>query len=83
VSFARQVEKEVAILQQLHHENLISFLFVADQGSRISIVMNWAGESLRRYRTLSVPQQDNEAVARHVVYQLTNALVYLHNKVRG
>eukprot|EP00775_Hariotina_reticulata_P002663 gene2663-2963_t len=75
-----KVEKEVAILQQLHHENLISFLFVADQGSRISIVMDWAGESLRRYRTLSVPQQDNEAVARHVVYQLTNALVYLHSK---
>jgi serine/threonine protein kinase len=77
-----QVEKEVVILRQLHHENLVGYLFVADQGSKISIVMEWAGDSLREHRTVTQPKQYCEAVARHMVYQLTHALVYLHQKVR-
>jgi serine/threonine protein kinase len=76
-----QVEKEVVILRQLHHENLVGYLFVADQGSKISIVMEWAGDSLREHRTVTQPKQYCEAVARHMVYQLTHALVYLHSKV--
>ncbi|WIA36954.1 hypothetical protein OEZ86_008194 [Tetradesmus obliquus] len=74
------VEKEVVILRQLHHENLVGYLFVADQGSKISIVMEWAGDSLREHRTVTQPKQYCEAVARHMVYQLTHALVYLHSK---
>jgi serine/threonine protein kinase len=77
------VEKEVAILQQLHHPHLVSFMFIADQGSRISIVMDWAGENLREHRTVTQPQQYTEDVARYIMYQLTSALTYLHSKVRG
>eukprot|EP00878_Enallax_costatus_P016281 GHUV01017078.1.p1 GENE.GHUV01017078.1~~GHUV01017078.1.p1 ORF type:complete len:485 (+),score=122.48 GHUV01017078.1:578-2032(+) len=80
LTVVRQVEREVAILRQLHHENLVGCLFVADQGNKLSIVMDWAGDSLRTHRTLTQPQQYNEAVARHMVYQLTHALVYLHQK---
>jgi len=76
-----QVEKELAILQQLHHPHLVSFMFIADQGSRISIVMDWAGENLREHRTVTQSQQYTEDVARHMMYQLTSALVYLHAKV--
>lgn len=76
-----QVEKEVGILQQLHHPHLVSFMFIADQGSRISIVMDWAGENLREHRTVTQSQQYTEDVARYMMYQLTSALVYLHNKV--
>eukprot|EP00878_Enallax_costatus_P038487 GHUV01043750.1.p1 GENE.GHUV01043750.1~~GHUV01043750.1.p1 ORF type:complete len:184 (-),score=0.17 GHUV01043750.1:332-883(-) len=82
LTVVRQVEREVAILRQLHHENLVGCLFVADQGNKLSIVMDWAGDSLRTHRTLTQPQQYNEAVARHMVYQLTHALVYLHQKVK-
>lgn len=74
------VEKEVGILQQLHHPHLVSFMFIADQGSRISIVMDWAGENLREHRTVTQSQQYTEDVARYMMYQLTSALVYLHNK---
>lgn len=76
-----QVEKELAILQQLHHPHLVSFMFIADQGSRISIVMDWAGENLRVHRTVTQSQQYTEDVARYMMYQLTSALVYLHAKV--
>lgn len=69
-------------MRQLRHENLVGYLFVADQGSKISIVMEWAGDSLREHRTVTAPKQYCEAVARHMVYQLTHALVYLHQKVR-
>eukprot|EP00882_Tetradesmus_deserticola_P000913 GHRQ01000992.1.p1 GENE.GHRQ01000992.1~~GHRQ01000992.1.p1 ORF type:complete len:517 (+),score=232.21 GHRQ01000992.1:150-1700(+) len=74
------VEKEVAILRQVHHENLVGYLFVADQGSKISIVMEWAGDSLREHRTVTQPKQYCEAVVRHMLYQLTHAVVYLHQK---
>lgn len=76
-----QVEKELAILQQLHHPHLVSFMYIADQGSRISIVMDWAGENLRVHRTVTQSQQYTEDVARYMMYQLTSALVYLHAKV--
>lgn len=76
-----QVEKELAILQQLHHPHLVSFMFIADQGSRISIVMDWAGENLREHRTVTQSQQYTEDVARYMMYQLTSALVYMHSKV--
>lgn len=76
-----QVEKELAILQQLHHPHLVSFMFIADQGSRISIIMDWAGENLREHRTVTQSQQYTEDVARYMMYQLTSALVYLHSKV--
>jgi hypothetical protein len=75
------VEKELAILQQLHHPHLVSFMFIADQGSRISIIMDWAGENLRVHRTVTQAKQYTEDVARHMMYQLTSALVYLHAKV--
>lgn len=73
------VAKELAILRQLSHPNLMGFLFIADQGSRISVVMEWAGESLREHR-LAHPEQYGEAVARQLVAQLTSGLVFLHNK---
>lgn len=76
------MEKELAILQQLHHPHLVSFMFIADQGSRISIVMDWAGENLREHRTVTQTHQYTEDVARYMMYQLTSALVYLHSKVR-
>lgn len=81
--FHAQVDKEIAILQQLQHPHLVSFMFIADQGSRVSIVMDWAGENLREHRTVTQPQQYTEDVARYMMYQLTSALVYLHNKVRA
>lgn len=56
-------------------------MFIADQGSRISIVMDWAGENLREHRTVTQSQQYTEDVARYMMYQLTSALVYMHSKV--
>lgn len=76
-----QVEKELSILRELHHPHLVSFMFIADQGSRISIVMDWAGENLREHRTVTQSQQYTEDVARYMMYQLTSALVYMHSKV--
>lgn len=69
-------------MQQLHHSNLLSFLTVVDEGRRISLVMEWAGECLREARTLTQPQQYSEELVRHIMYQLTHALSYLHHKVR-
>jgi serine/threonine protein kinase len=56
-------------------------MFIADQGSRISIVMDWAGENLREHRTVTQSQKYTEDVARYMMYQLTSALVYMHSKV--
>ncbi len=75
-----QLASEVAVLQRLHHETLVSHLFLVDQGARFSIVMEWAGEGLRRVVQQQQPQLGEDAV-RHIVYQLTNSLVYLHRQV--
>lgn len=76
-----QVLEEIAILQRLHHENLVSYLLVADQGSKISIMMNWAGQSLRDFAAADQQQHFAESLAQHITCQLTRTLVYLHGKV--
>lgn len=78
-----QVLEEVAILKQLHHPGLTSYNFIVDEGSRISVVMDRAGEGLREHRTLTHAGDYSEAVVRHMAYQLVTALVYLHSKVRA
>lgn len=75
-----QLASEVAVLQRLHHETLVSHLFLVDQGARFSIVMEWAGEGLRSVVQQQQPQLGEDAV-RHIVHQLTNSLVYLHHQV--
>lgn len=76
-----QLACEVDILQQLHHESLVGFLFMVDDGARLSVVMEWAGCGLK---TLLEPQQQplGEDVARYITYQLTASLAWLHHKVR-
>lgn len=74
-----QVESEVAILRQLSHDGLISYEFIADEGSRISIVMAWAGVPLREHRT-SHPAAYSEDTARHMAHQLASALAFLHSR---
>lgn len=76
-----QVERELKILRLLEHEGLVSYNFSVDEGARISIVMDWAGEGLREHRTLTHPNEYSEAAVRHMVYQLTTSLAYLHQKV--
>lgn len=76
-----QVLQELAILQQLHHVNIVNYLLVADQGSKISIMMDWAGYNLREYAALNQQQQYAESLVQHVAYQLTQTLAYLHSKV--
>ncbi|GBF90090.1 hypothetical protein Rsub_02798 [Raphidocelis subcapitata] len=77
-SGARQkVESEIRILQQLGHEGLISYELTADEGSRISIVMAWAGTPLREHR-LAHPDEYSEDTARHMAHQLASALAFLH-----
>ncbi|KAI8464551.1 MAG: kinase-like domain-containing protein [Monoraphidium minutum] len=77
-SGARQkVESEIRILQQLRHDGLISYEFIADEGRRISIVMAWAGVPLREHR-LAHRAAYTEDTARHMAHQLASALAYLH-----
>jgi serine/threonine protein kinase len=73
----QQVESEIRILQQLSHEGLISYEFIADEGNKISIVMAWAGTPLRDHR-VARPEVYNEDAARHMATQLTSALAFLH-----
>jgi len=80
---ALQLAAEVAVLQQLQHESLVSYLFIVDEGARLSIVMDWAGQGLRDLVQRQHQQQHQlgEDIARHITYQLTSSLVYLHQKV--
>jgi serine/threonine protein kinase len=77
---AAQVESEIRILQQLRHEGLVSYAFIADEGSRISIVMPWAGTPLREHRAAAGAAYDSEDAARHIAHQLASALAYLHER---
>jgi serine/threonine protein kinase len=74
------VESEIRILQQLRHEGLVSYAFIADEGSRISIVMPWAGTPLREHRAAAGAAYDSEDAARHIAHQLASALAYLHGR---
>jgi serine/threonine protein kinase len=74
-----QLASELAVLQQLHHESLISYLFTVDEGARFSVVMDWAGKGLTDLVELQQPL--GEDVARYIAFQLTDSLVYLHSKV--
>jgi serine/threonine protein kinase len=76
------VEKELSILQQLDHDNITSYAFIADERNKISIVMDWAGEGLRDHRNAH-PELYTESAVRHMAYQLTSALLYCHQQVRG
>ena len=74
------MEKELSILRQLDHDNITSYAFIADERSKISIVMDWAGEGLREHRNNS-PGLYTEAAVRHMAYQLTSALLHCHQQV--
>jgi serine/threonine protein kinase len=76
-----QLATELAVLQHLHHESLVGFLFIADEGARLSIFMDWAGQGLRELVEGQQRQPLGEDAARFIACQLTNSLVYLHNKV--
>lgn len=74
-----QVESEIRILQQLRHDGLISYEFIADEGNKISIVMAWAGVPLREHR-LANASAYTEDTARHMAHQLASALAFLHSR---
>ncbi|KAI8470447.1 MAG: kinase-like domain-containing protein, partial [Monoraphidium minutum] len=73
----QKVESEIRILQQLCHDKLVSYEFIADEGPRVSIFMPWAGAPLREHRAARAAAYDEDA-ARHVAHQLASALAYLH-----
>lgn len=75
-----QLASELPVLQQLHHDGLVSYLFIVDEGVRLSVVMDWAGENLQDLAGMQ-QQPLGEDVARCVAYQLTDSLLYLHSKV--
>lgn len=76
-----QLASELAVLLQLHHESLVGYLFIANEGARLSIFMDWAGQGLRELVEGQQRQPLGEDAARFIACQLTNSLVYLHNKV--
>lgn len=74
----RQVGIELEVLKQLQHECLVGFLFVADEGARISVFMDWAGNNLPE---AMAEQPCAEELAQHITYQLTSGLAHLQQKV--
>jgi serine/threonine protein kinase len=72
-----KVESEIRILQQLSHDGLISYELIADEGSRISIVMAWAGAPLPQHRAEHAAAY-SEDTARDMAHQLASALAFLH-----
>ena len=76
-----QVAMETAVLQQLQHDSLLSYVFLVDEGIRFSVVMDWAGQGLRELVQEQQQQQVSEDIARHITFQLTNSLVYLQTMV--
>lgn len=76
-----QLATELAVLQHLHHESLVGYLFIANEGARVSIFMDWAGQGLRELVEGQQRQPLGEDAARFIAGQLTNSLAYLHNKV--
>lgn len=76
-----QVLAEIAIMHQIHHSNLLSFVAAVDEGHRINVIMDWAGDCLREHRSLLYPQHYSEELVRLIMYQMTHALTYLHHKV--
>lgn len=74
-----QLATELSVLQQLHHDSLTSYLFIVNEGARVSVVMDWAGQGLR---SLVKQQQPlGEDAARYVAFQLADSLAHLHSKV--
>lgn len=76
-----QVLAEIAVMHQIHHSNLLSFVAAVDEGHRINVIMDWAGDCLREHRSLLYPQHYSEELVRLIMYQMTHALTYLHHKV--
>lgn len=77
-----QVASELTVLRLMQHGSLVSYLFSAHQGSRTSIFMQWAGDSLQDALAGQLPCAA-EGVVQHIMAQLTSAVAHLHQQVRA
>lgn len=69
------------MLSQLQHGSLVSFVFIADEGARLSVFMEWAGDSLRGLFAGQQQQACSEGLAQSIMFQLVSAVASLHSQV--
>ncbi|CAD8052284.1 unnamed protein product [Paramecium sonneborni] len=72
---ARAVAKEIQILRQCNHKNIIHLIKVVESNKNINLIMEYGGDqSLKKVKNLS------EFEIQLVFFQLLKAVSYLHNK---
>ncbi|CAD8048400.1 unnamed protein product [Paramecium sonneborni] len=72
---ARAVAKEIQILRQCNHKNIIHLIKVVESNKNINLIMEYGGDqSLKKVKKLS------EFEIQLVFFQLLKAVSYLHNK---
>ncbi|CAD8136524.1 unnamed protein product [Paramecium pentaurelia] len=72
---ARAVAKEIQILRQCNHKNIIQLIKVVESNKNINLIMEYGGDlSLKKVKNLK------EIDIQQIFFQLLKAVNYLHNK---
>ncbi len=75
------IEKEISILKEISHPNIIKFIDKIYSNSKIYLILEYAkGITLKSYMKNQPNQKLNELKAKKIFTQLISALSYLHNK---
>ena len=74
------IEKEISILKEMSHPNIIKFIEKICSNSKIYLILEYAkGITLKSYMKNQPNQKLNELKAKKIFTQLISALSYLHN----
>ena len=74
------IEKEISILKEISHPNIIKFIEKIYSNSKIYLILEYAkGITLKSYMKNQPNQKLNEFKAKKIFIQLIFALSYLHN----
>ena len=74
------IEKEISILKEMSHPNIIKFIEKICSNSKIYLILEYAkGITLKSYMKNQPNQKLNEFKAKKIFIQLIFALSYLHN----
>jgi cyclin-dependent kinase 2 len=70
-----QILREIGIMKQIHHPNIIQLYNIIMDANRIDIVMEYGGENLR---TIHLTKGERLEHLRSISFQLINGCIYLH-----